>query len=176
MMHCNLDELKQAIRVIESAVGNRATEGLPEDVFLLLTKLTPMVNVDLLITDPALGVLLTWRDDDLDGPGWHVPGGIIRYKETAAARVIKTAKRELGADVLFDPTPVVIREHIHPTQMARGHFISLLYRCRLKTPPDEARKASDGLRIAGQWRWHPAWPHDIIEVHRGYAEFFEKVQ
>jgi colanic acid biosynthesis protein WcaH len=33
--------------------------------------------------------LLTWRDDESFGAGWHVPGGIIRYKETAADRIVR---------------------------------------------------------------------------------------
>ena len=68
--------------------------GLPEELFLLVSRLTPLVNVDLLVQDEGLGTLLTWRADEFYGPGWHVPGGIIRYKETAEDCIRATAERE----------------------------------------------------------------------------------
>ncbi|MEI7983545.1 MAG: NUDIX hydrolase, partial [Bacteroidota bacterium] len=37
--------------------------GLPEEVFLFISRLTPMVNVDLLIKDKKGLALLSWRDD-----------------------------------------------------------------------------------------------------------------
>jgi colanic acid biosynthesis protein WcaH len=52
-------DLPDHIREIESAAGD-ASRGLPEDIFLMTTRLTPMINVDLLIKTPE-GVLLTWR-------------------------------------------------------------------------------------------------------------------
>ena len=57
--------------------------GLPEELFLFVSRLVPMVNVDLFISDDQGRVLLTWRDDEIFGAGWHIPGGMIRYKETA---------------------------------------------------------------------------------------------
>ena len=57
------------------------TKGLSEETFLLISQLTPMVNVELLIQDKNKGTLLTWRHDKFYGPAWHLPGGIIRFKE-----------------------------------------------------------------------------------------------
>jgi colanic acid biosynthesis protein WcaH len=161
----------QAIRTIEAAVGGRASQGLPKEVFRLLTQLTPMLNVELFIREPSRGTLFTWRADEFDGPGWHVPGGIIRFRETAADRVCRTAQNELAAEVAFDPLPFAVREHVLPSQPVRAHFVSLLYRCTLQTPLDPAREAGDGPRTAGQWQWHATCPNDIIEVQRCYAEF-----
>lgn len=79
----NLDE---AIAAFEAYCPDPRS-GLPEVVFLLMTRLTPMVNVDLLIQDPTGRTLLTWWDDSYHGAGWHIPGGIIRLKETAAQRI-----------------------------------------------------------------------------------------
>ena len=53
-------------------------DGLPEELFLFISELTPMINVDLLITNHQRETLLTWREDEFYGPGWHVPGGFIR--------------------------------------------------------------------------------------------------
>ncbi len=73
-----------ALAQLESAIGD-PREGLPEDIFRFVTRIAPIVNVDLLMQDEAGRTLLTWRADEHFGAGWHVPGGIIRFEETAAA-------------------------------------------------------------------------------------------
>jgi colanic acid biosynthesis protein WcaH len=161
----------QAIRALQDVVRD-PTNGLPEDVFLFLSRMTPLVNVDLLIRDPLQGYLLTWRDDEHYGAGWHVPGGILRFKETAAYRIRQTARAELGAEIAFDPTPRIVIEAIDPEHDERGHFISLLYQCTLVTPPDPDREFVSGLPSRGQWRWHDAWPKDVIDFHRNFQAYF----
>jgi ADP-ribose pyrophosphatase YjhB (NUDIX family) len=166
-----MTELLQAVRVLDSVVGI-PSQGLPEEAFLLLSRMTPLVNVDLVIQDQARKMLLTWRDDQFDGPGWHVPGGIIRFKEAAANRIKEVARIELGAEIDFEPSPIAVQEYMHPNRRNRGHFISLLYRCTLLTDPDPDRRYVSGKPFAGQWQWHATWPQDIIEAQRHYAEFF----
>ncbi len=169
-----MTELSKAVGALDSLIPN-AMGGLREDVFLLVSRLLPLVNVDLLVQDDSRGTLLTWRDDEFYGPGWHVPGGIVRFQESLADRVRKTAQIELGADVAFAPEPIAIRELIGPEQTARGHFISLLYRCTLLGPPAANLEHVSGVPAPGQWRWHTVCPPDMIEVHRHYAEFIKAV-
>jgi colanic acid biosynthesis protein WcaH len=164
------DALRRSIEAIETAIGD-PRRGLPEDVFLFVSRISPLINVDLLIQDDASRTLLTWRDDEFYGSGWHVPGGIIRYKESAADRIHACAREELGADVSSDPTPLVVLEDIRE-QTTRGHHISLLFRCRLLGPPDVARQAVSDPPGPGQWRWHDRCPPDLIEEQREYARFF----
>jgi ADP-ribose pyrophosphatase YjhB (NUDIX family) len=159
-----------AIASLEVALGD-PRQGLPEDVFLFLSRITPLINVDLLIQDELGRTLLTWRDDEFFGQGWHIPGGIIRYKETAADRIRACAREELGAEVSFDATPVLVQETIG-AQRTRGHFISLLYRCRLESAPDERLRSGDPHPVAGAWRWHDVCPPDLLEVQAQYARFF----
>ena len=88
-----------SIDALENLVVD-SRQGLPEDLFLFVTRLTPMINVDLLIRDGEGRTLLTWRDDGYDySPGWHIPGGIIRYKECRGERVQAVAQKELGTSV-----------------------------------------------------------------------------
>jgi colanic acid biosynthesis protein WcaH len=155
---------------IESVIGD-PRQGLPEDVFLLVSRITPLINVDLLIQDDSGRTLLTWRDDEFFGSGWHVPGGIIRYKETAAERVRACAREELAADISFDPAPMFVMETILERR-DRGHAISLLFRCRLLTAPDPAMAAGPESPSQGQWRWHEAAPLDLLDVQGQYARFF----
>jgi colanic acid biosynthesis protein WcaH len=158
------------IKALEALVGD-ARRGLPEDVFHFVSRVTPLINVDLLIQDDGARTLLTWRDDEFFGPGWHVPGGIIRYKESAADRIRACARAELGADISPEPAPLAVLEDIGG-QETRGHHVSLLYRCRLVTPPDEAKRAASDPPSPGQWRWHHGSPPDLLDMQREYARFF----
>ena len=75
-------ELREIIDILESSIPN-PSKGLPEEVFLFVSRITPLINVDLLIKNEQNHTLLTWRNDSYY-LGWHIPGGIIRYKETIA--------------------------------------------------------------------------------------------
>jgi ADP-ribose pyrophosphatase YjhB (NUDIX family) len=161
--------LSEAIQTLDQLAGDPSA-GLPEDLFLLVSRITPLINVDLLIQDERHHSLLTWRSDQHYGAGWHIPGGIIRYKETAQHRIHEVARQELGAAVDFDPIPIAITESIAP-ERNRGHFISLLYRCRLTSPPDPRRHAPTDPPQPGSWRWHAGPPADLLEVHKMYRPF-----
>ncbi len=159
-----------AIDQLASAIGD-PRGGLPEDIFRFVTRIAPIVNVDLLIQDDAGRTLLTWRDDEHFGAGWHIPGGIIRFKEIAADRVRVCAREELGVNVEFDPAPVFILETIRE-ERERGHFISLLYRCRLLTPLDERLRAVNDPPHRGEWMWNDGRPSNLLAVHAPYMRFF----
>ena len=88
---------RDVIEVLSSSIKD-SREGLPKEVFLFISKLTPIVNVDLLIQDERKRTLLTWRDDGFYAPGWHIPGGIIRFKESTATRIQAVGRQELGAE------------------------------------------------------------------------------
>ena len=165
-------DIDQAIAVLEEACKNPHS-GLPENVFLFLTRLTPMVNVDLLIKDDDGRTLLTWRDDVHHGSGWHVPGGIIRHKETAAERISATALRELGCRVLADDYPIEVNECIKKPQLNRGHCISLLYRCKLASHPSNTLKCRGESPKAGMFRYFDCSPGNLLPVHEIYRKFID---
>jgi ADP-ribose pyrophosphatase YjhB (NUDIX family) len=146
-------------------------EGLPEDVFLFTSEITPLINVDLLIKNEAGDTLLTWRDDAYYSPGWHIPGGIIRYKETISRRVHAVALNELGAKISFEKTPLAINELIHPSRKVRGHLISLLYRCSLLGQLNENLRYEKGNPKPGEWAWHNKCPDNLISVHHMYQKY-----
>ena len=79
----------EAIR--EILEGIKPEEGLGEDLFLLVSSLVPIVNVDLLVYNDKGQFLLTWRDDPHCGCGWHIPGGCVRFKETCEERIRKVS-------------------------------------------------------------------------------------
>jgi ADP-ribose pyrophosphatase YjhB (NUDIX family) len=145
--------------------------GLGDDLFLLVSRLTPMLNVDLLVQDKDSRTLLTWRDDKYYPPGWHVPGGIVRFKESCMNRVHAVARGELGMDVLFDDRPIAVNEMIHPTRAERGHFIALLYRCVPAGEPDARMAFLGGRPVAGQWQWHTSCPDNLLTIQDVYRQY-----
>lgn len=164
--------LPEAVALIDNTVPE-PERGLPEELFLLASRVTPMVNVDLLVRDVAGRILLAWRDDGIFGPGWHVPGGIVRFKERLEVRLEAVARLELGAHVDYDPVPLEINQMIQPVRRVRGHFISFLYRCSVAADyvPDNQRH---GPRQAGYLMWHSRCPADLLEVHGVYRKYFNE--
>jgi ADP-ribose pyrophosphatase YjhB (NUDIX family) len=167
--------LSDAIRTLDELSGDPRT-GLPEELFLFVSRNTPLVNVDLLIQDQDHRTLLTWRSDEHHGSGWHIPGGIIRYQETAHHRIGEVARHELGASVEFEPAPIAVIESIardRSLKQNRGHFISLLYQCRLSSELDPRRRTVTDPPERGSWQWHSGSPADLLEVHKMYQRFIE---
>ena len=156
-------------------------KGLPKEVFEFVSSMTPMVNVDLVVIDDRKGVLLSWRDDEHCGEGWHVPGGIVRFKETREERITKTALCEFGCEAAFDPSPFAVHEVIMP-QEVRGHFICFVYRCYL--PPDYEipenmrwDEKRPGENAAGKLKWHSRNPEQWVRGQKPlYERFFEDLK
>ena len=160
--------VNEAIEFIEKQIPD-PTKGLLEEVFLLVTRITPMINVDLLIKDENNRTLLSWRNDVFHQPGWHVPGGIIRYKETFETRIKKVAEIEIGTVVKFDPVPIALNQIILE-QKNRGHFISLLYKCFVPStfvPENKGLSEND----AGYLKWHKFCPDNLLKVQDIYRTF-----
>jgi ADP-ribose pyrophosphatase YjhB (NUDIX family) len=164
------DNLAASLDAIQAYVPDPGA-GLPEELFLFVSSITPLVNVDLLIQDEAGRTLLTWRQDAFYGPGWHVPGGVIRFQEAAAERIRAVGRQELGVEVEPDPTPVAMHEMIDPGRRSRGHSIALLYCCRLLGPLSETHRASSSTPRPGQWAWHQTCPNNLIAEHHVYRKF-----
>jgi ADP-ribose pyrophosphatase YjhB (NUDIX family) len=163
-------EIEKIIDALESLIEN-PSEGLPKDIFLFVSRITPIINVDLLLKNEHNHTLLTWRDDGYWLPGWHIPGGIIRYKETISERIHVVAASELGAEVQFKKEPLAMNEVIHPSRRVRGHFISLLYECTLMSSLDKNLMYEHGIPKPGEWAWHSKCPDNIITVHEMYRKF-----
>lgn len=160
-----------AIAVLDKYVPN-PSNGLPDEVFYYVSRVTPLVNVDLLIKDENKRTLLAWRNDQYSGKGWHVPGGIVRFKETLETRVKKVAAVEIGVDLSFDTVPIVVKQCINHERQIRSHFISVLYRCFLSSKFVPANK---GLifKDQGYLQWHGFCPNDLLKCHEMYRSYIE---
>ncbi len=157
----------QAIHYLENQIKN-PNRGLPLEIFYFVSRLVPMVNVDLLIKDQMGRTLLAWRDDAFCGSGWHVPGGIVRYKERLEDRIRQVALQEIGTDVDFDSEPIAVNE-VFVQHQTRGHFISFLYKC---TVPDDYVTDNNGLKNTdpGYLQWHEGCPRNLVDVQKIYEK------
>lgn len=160
-------DINEAIKSLEKHILNPSL-GLPEEVFLFISRMTPLINVDLLIKDEDGRTLLSWRDDEYC-KGWHIPGGIVRFKENFETRLQKVAEKEIGTMVKFDAVPIAINQVIcnHDT---RGHFISILYKCFLS---GKYALKNKGLKEGdkGYLMWHDSCPVNLVKVHEIYKKY-----
>jgi colanic acid biosynthesis protein WcaH len=146
--------------------------GMPEELFLFSTTLSPVVNVDLLVTNEDKQILLLWRDDAHNGKGWHIPGGCIRFKETIELRIKKCAHQELHSDVFYDANPIAVVEHIIDYEREikdnneRAHFVSLAYKCYL---PEE-------FELLEGMRWFGELPDDLLKTQEAYRKHWKEIE
>lgn len=162
-------DINEAIEYLDKCAPD-PTAGLPDEIFYYISRTTPLINVDLLIKDERGRTLLGWRDDKYTGQGWHVLGGIIRFKETFETRIKKVAESEVGAEIQFDLTPIAINQIISKEDKIRGHFISLLYNCSLSStfiPENKNLKETD----PGFLKWHDKCPANLLKWHEIYRKY-----
>jgi ADP-ribose pyrophosphatase YjhB (NUDIX family) len=161
-------KIEDAIQTLESHIQDPKI-GLPLEIFHFISRLIPMVNVDLLIKDEKGRTLLAWRDDEYCGSGWHIPGGIIRHKERLENRINEVAKQEIGTYVQFEPEPTAMNQ-VMASHETRGHFISFLYKGFIPgnfCPDDGNHTKTD----PGYLEWHETCPQNLIEVHEMYRKY-----
>jgi len=165
--------------------GVDPTKGLPQELFLFATTLLPCPNIDLFVTDRFHRLLLTWRDDEFFGKGWHIPGGCLRLKETLDDRIRETAKNEIGVEVIYDHNRFITRESIVTSprpwlgnELERSHNISMLFFCELPKGflPDET---SVEKPLPGGLHWFDKFPDNLLKAHESLygdiiADYFKE--
>lgn len=166
----------QQIRKTLSELNINPSKGLGEDLFLLISSLVPITNVDLLVYNEKGQFLLTRRDDPHCGMGWHVPGGCVRFKETFDERIKKVASNELGLRTLtYDKSPIRVFEIFFneyrniDNQDERAHFITLVFKCFAPAdyvPDNAGRSESD----PGFIKWFDKLPSDLLPIQNCYKE------
>jgi colanic acid biosynthesis protein WcaH len=164
-----INDKKVIIDLLENfCVSNE--NGLPEDIFLMFSRHIPIINIDLFISDEKSRILLSWRDDEYCGQGWHIPGGIVKHKESIEQCINRVAQREIGTNIEYLPMSPFICEHIE-SQKTRGHFISLLFKGFLSKKyilPFKDKKP-------GYLKWYNSCPNNIINVHSKYKNIINDI-
>ena len=147
-------------------------DGLPDHLFKYVSSITPIINVDLIIHNPKKGIILSWRSDNFYGPGWHVPGGIIRFKESIVDRLYHVARQELNMYQDLEFSFISINQIMNPNRDIRGHFISLLFACELDNPHIDNKNYEENKN--GFFRWHEKLPNNIIKQHKRYEKHMKR--
>lgn len=108
---------------------------LPTQQWLEVIERTPLVSIDLIVTNARNEVLLGWRNNKPAQHCWFVPGGVVRKGETLQQAFESVVRDELGVSTetrskaLFDG----VYEH-HYTDNFVGladvgtHYVVLAYR------------------------------------------------
>ena len=162
---------KCAVKILDWS-SKQPQFGLSDDIFYFVSRSTPLINVDLLVKDQNNRILLSWRDDEYSGTGWHIPGGIIRYKESIKKRIDEVSMTELKVKVTYEMKPIAVNEIITAKQRDRGHFISLLFNCSIN---DEYKINNGSLssKDPGFLKWFDQCPEDLISWHEIYREYIK---
>ena len=169
--------MKKLIKKIESHIEN-PSKGLPEDIFYFVGRLTPYINVDLLVKNDLGQTLLSWRDEtsfnNNVGSGWHIPGGIIRFQEDISNRISEVAFHEMGGILSsHSEQPLTVNQVLDRKAKNRSHFISLLYQCSLKDSYEiDNKNLKEG--DVGFLKWHTGVPKNLLRNHYIYKKYLSK--
>lgn len=142
-------ETKKLISLLKKIDNPHA--GFQKELFLPLIKLMPIPACELAIVNKKKQILLTWRDDAF-WRGWHIPGGLMRFRETFEERIQAVAQFELGIHI-DKYRFLTASNHVDD---ARAHAVSLLFLCHTADKPKTGK-------------WFSVPPKNCIQHH---AELF----
>ncbi|NDV25676.1 NUDIX hydrolase [Desulfovibrio sp. JC010] len=100
-------------------LGSKSCPNCGEEIPLYRN---PVPTVDVVIYDPALGVVLIERNNP--PLGWALPGGFVDYGETLEHAAVREAKEETGLDVVLTG---LVGVYSMPCRDDRQHTISVTY-------------------------------------------------
>lgn len=178
-MEKSLSDIIEELRTKMSELGIMAKDGLGEDLFVFVSSLSPIVNVDLLVYNSQGQFLLSRRNDCHCGKGWHVPGGCVRFRESLDDRIRKVASSELSLyDFTYEKQPIKVCEIIcnEPrdikVQDERAHFVTLVYKCYA---PDSYIIEDKGKteKDEGYIKWFDKLPDDFLKIQTCYREILK---
>lgn len=170
-------DVKTAVELLRNITLN-PNNGLPEELFLLVSGLVPLPNVDLLIVNNKKQILLSRRNDGYFEKSWHIPGGCLRYGESLEERVHKTAIVELGTDVSFDTEPISVKNVIRGYDYnlehyrERGHNVAILYRCYFPNG-FEINNKGKSEEDNGYLKWFDKLPNDFMSIQMVYKDLLK---
>lgn len=101
--------------------------NMPPEVFVALRELLPMVAVELFIVKSDGSFALLKRTGQFDG--WAMPGGYVGFNESFEDACRRIAKKELEVELKSLEFAHVFNWPEGSERLARGHAVSLLFRC-----------------------------------------------
>lgn len=142
--------------------------------FLEVVKMTPLVSIDLVITNNAGEVLLGLRVNEPAKNTWFVPGGRICKDERIEEAFRRISEAELGIRLdISGARPLGVYQHLYENNFAGApgistHYIVLAYAVQLEIPLE--RLPADQHQ-ACRW-WSVADLLTSAEVHPNTRAYF----
>jgi len=145
--------------------------GIGKLCFHILSQFTPMVNVEVFLIDGAKkAIYLVYRDDELYGPGWHVPGAILRVQELLLDCVKRTIRDEI-CSVEYDAENIICilaTQAFHRSRLIRSHFISFCYLVQVKWSQEILEYNHKQRYLHGHIAKHYKCPSNLIKEHKKF--------
>ncbi len=106
---------------------------LPKAEYDAIYRRVPRLSVEVVITTPERGVLLTRRDIPPNIGAWHIPGGTVLFAEPVVAAVARVARDELAIEVEVGELLGYIE---YPSHYENGldSPVGLAFHCSLRDP------------------------------------------
>ncbi len=148
---------------------------LEEPIFKTVIEHTPLISIDLIVTDKQDRVLLGWRQNAPAKHTWFTPGGRICKDETLGEAFRRISLEETGSEAVIGMAIFAgVYEHIYPhdnffSDPAFGtHYIVLAYCIRADIPITGLPKQQHH-----QYKWFTK--AEILQdpdVHRNVKNYF----
>ncbi len=117
----------------------------------------PAPTVDIVIFDPARGVVLIERANEPHG--YALPGGFVDYGETVQQAAVREAKEETGLSVILTG---LLGVYSDPKRDERKHTLSIVFTAQAENP-EQLQAGDDAAGAAfyplGQWPDPLAFDH-----------------
>jgi len=115
---------------------------LSDSEFVDVVRNTPLVSIDLIISDPSGAILMGWRNNEPAKDTWFVPGGRIRKNERIAEAFERIIAAETGLQIPFRQAEFgrayehLYAENCFGDSSFGTHYCVLAYMLRLDHQPD----------------------------------------
>jgi colanic acid biosynthesis protein WcaH len=151
---------------------------LNHEDFLSVVRNTPLVSIDLVVTDADGRLLLGLRTNEPARGSWFVPGGRILKGESLEQAFARICATELGLPLQLDTARLLgVYTHLYDTNFAGApgvstHYVVLAYRLPLAALPAELPRAQHS---SYRW-WSGQEARDAGTVHPNNLPYFSPHQ
>ena len=151
-----------------------ASSGMGDILFLAISRVTPILNINLLKQRTFSGkriILLTWRADNFY-PIWHLPSRIPSFRESTIAKIAEVTDIEVESQATEARGPIASSEIFNSEHDVGGHFISLLLSVNLESCPEFKERTHEESSVVVTVNWLPVPPENKLKKDEIYVGYF----